>query len=107
MKNVNRILVAIAISCCSIVFGQTDTLENNITKKHMLSNSATSSSNKNQPLYILDGKPIDNKEFQSLKPETIESITILKDTAATALYAAKGNGVIIIKTKKNSKKEIR
>jgi TonB-dependent SusC/RagA subfamily outer membrane receptor len=62
----------------------------------------------NQPLYIVDGKPIAQKEFETIKPETIESVTILKDSAATALYGITGKyGVIIIKTKKLSVRELR
>lgn len=61
-----------------------------------------------QPLFILDGKPINNNEFQNIKPETIESVTVLKDSAAKDLFDGQArNGIIIIKTKKLSKKELR
>jgi TonB-linked SusC/RagA family outer membrane protein len=64
------------------------------------------------PLYIVDGIPVaavrhqntltksaDINPIADLNPEDIESITILKDAHATALYGARGaNGVIIIKT---------
>lgn len=63
--------------------------------------------NDNPPLYILDGKFINDKEFQKLKPENIESVKVLKDSAATALYGSRGiKGVIIITTKKLSKREL-
>ena len=53
----------------------------------------------NSPLYIVDGIPIDNA-LQSLSPQDIQSIDVLKDAAATAIYGARGaNGVIIITTK--------
>jgi TonB family protein len=56
----------------------------------------------NQPLYIVDGKTIDNLNIASIDPNTIESINVYKDAKATALYGSKGaNGVIIIVTKKN------
>ncbi len=62
----------------------------------------------NQPLFILDGAIINEKEFQNIKPEIIESVTILKDTSATALFGKSGiNGVILIKSKKYSKSELR
>ena len=52
-----------------------------------------------QPLYILDGKPI--ASIEEILPENIESISVLKDQSATALYGEKGkNGVIIIVSKK-------
>ena len=62
----------------------------------------------NQPLFIVDGKPIDSKEIQNIKPETIESVTVLKDSVAKKSFDGQArNGVIIIKTKKFSKKELR
>ncbi|KIA95343.1 hypothetical protein OC25_05705 [Pedobacter kyungheensis] len=52
----------------------------------------------NAPLYIVDGEEI--KEETSINQSNIQSIEVLKDTAAKKLYGAKGNnGVIIIKTK--------
>lgn len=50
------------------------------------------------PLYVLDGKQID--DLSSVNPESIESINVLKDKMATEAYGSNGvNGVIIIKTK--------
>ena len=52
-------------------------------------------------LYILDGVPIENGYFQTLNPTDIESMTVLKDASAKALYGSRGsNGVIVITTKK-------
>lgn len=54
-----------------------------------------------QPLYVLDGVPIPAGEFQTLNPNDFESMTILKDAGAAALYGARGGtGVIVITTKK-------
>lgn len=53
-----------------------------------------------QPLYVVDGFPIGNSLGQSLNPADIESISVLKDAASTAIYGARGsNGVILITTK--------
>ena len=53
-----------------------------------------------QPLYVVDGFPIGTSLGQSLNPTDIESISILKDAASTAIYGARGsNGVILITTK--------
>jgi TonB-linked SusC/RagA family outer membrane protein len=53
-----------------------------------------------QPLYVVDGFPIGTSLGQSLNPSDIQSITILKDAASTAIYGARGsNGVILITTK--------
>jgi len=60
-------------------------------------------SNSNRPLIILDGVDKGNNyDISSLPSNHIESISVLKDSAATAVYADKGkDGVIIITTKKN------
>ncbi len=51
------------------------------------------------PLYVVDGFPTDN--IQTLDPNDIETIDILKDASATAIYGSRGsNGVIIINTKR-------
>ncbi|SFE95325.1 SusC/RagA family TonB-linked outer membrane protein [Thermophagus xiamenensis] len=56
------------------------------------------------PLYVVDGIPFDG-DLSSLNPADIESITVLKDAASTALYGARGaNGIIMITTKKGSGK---
>lgn len=70
-----------------------------------------------QPLYVIDGVPV-NSDYDtmsstsnnamdpmaSINPTDIESVTVLKDAAATAIYGARaGNGVIVITTKKGAK----
>jgi TonB family protein len=53
------------------------------------------------PLYILDGKEMPNFNLSSLNPKDIESISVLKDKSAGALYGNKGaHGVVVITTKK-------
>ena len=53
------------------------------------------------PLYVIDGFPSESSGLSSLNPNDIESIDILKDASATAIYGARGaNGVVIITTKK-------
>ena len=81
----------------------------------------------NQPLFVIDGVPIDNSNFsgsgqqrgfggataydygntaQDIDPNSIESMTVLKGAAATALYGQRGaNGVILITTKDGSGNE--
>ncbi|MBS1660372.1 MAG: TonB-dependent receptor [Bacteroidetes bacterium] len=55
------------------------------------------------PLYVVDGFPTDN--IQTLSPNDIESIDILKDASATAIYGSRGaNGVVIINTKRGTSK---
>ncbi len=55
---------------------------------------------KNKPLYLVDGFVV--TETSDIKPETIESIDVLKDESATRLYGDKGkNGVVLIKLKKD------
>ena len=59
----------------------------------------------NSPLYVVDGIPFDGS-ISSINPQDIESMTVLKDAAANAIYGARGaNGVILITTKKADSKE--
>ncbi|MCQ2142374.1 MAG: TonB-dependent receptor plug domain-containing protein, partial [Bacteroidales bacterium] len=56
--------------------------------------------NPNTPLFILDGFEASLEKIQDLDMNRIESITILKDASAKAIYGSKaGNGVIVIETK--------
>ncbi|VXB12879.1 MULTISPECIES: vWA domain-containing protein [Chryseobacterium] len=58
------------------------------------------------PLYVINGKVSDSKAFSNLNPNTIESVSVLKDAAATSIYGNRAsNGVVVIKTKKLSRKE--
>jgi iron complex outermembrane receptor protein len=65
----------------------------------------------NDPLIVIDGLPISNTTIAgstsflaSLNPNTVESITVLKDASATAIYGSRAsNGVILITTKKGGK----
>lgn len=51
------------------------------------------------PLYVVDGVPFDGS-VNSINPDDISSMTVLKDAASAALYGSRGaNGVIIITTK--------
>jgi TonB-linked SusC/RagA family outer membrane protein len=55
----------------------------------------------NSPLYVIDGFPLEDVDNNALNPADIESIEVLKDASATAIYGARGaNGVIMITTKR-------
>ena len=80
----------------------------------------------NEPLYVIDGLPIDNSPLLSgggaaglgsnqnprnplnaLNPNDIESIEVLKDASATAIYGSRGaNGVILVTTKKGNREKV-
>ena len=63
----------------------------------------------NNPLIVLDGMPYDGA-LNSINPNDVESMTVLKDASASAIYGARGaNGVVLITTKKgrNQDAEIR
>lgn len=78
---------------------------------------ATSLTQGNQPLFVVDGVPLDNSDFSTgatggggydygnlgsdLNPDDIESVSILKGASATALYGSRAaNGVVMVTTKK-------
>lgn len=64
----------------------------------------TSSLGNSEPLYIVDGIPVEGLDF--LNSNDIESINILKDGASAAIYGARGgNGVVLITTKSGSKNQ--
>lgn len=53
------------------------------------------------PLYVVDGIPLTQAFFRNLNPNDIDTVTVLKDASATAIYGNRGtNGVILITTKK-------
>ena len=61
----------------------------------------------NTPLYVVDGVPFDG-DISSINPSDIESMSVLKDAAAAALYGARGaNGVIMVTTKKGKTHDAR
>lgn len=71
---------------------------------NVLIRGENSISSSTDPLYILDGTPIDAGVFATMNPNDFESISVLRDAAATALYGARGaNGVIVITSKKGQK----
>lgn len=58
----------------------------------------TGTINNSDPLYIVDGVPVDGLDF--LNPNDIESMNVLKDAASAAIYGSRGaNGVVLITTK--------
>lgn len=60
----------------------------------------------NSPLYVVDGIPLPPSSggMESLNPNDIESVDVLKDASATAIYGSRGaNGVILITTKQGKK----
>lgn len=64
---------------------------------------AVSINNSSQPLIVVDGFPL-AAGLNNINPDEIESFTVLKDAAATALYGSRaGNGVILIPTKRGKK----
>ncbi|MEL7833999.1 TonB-dependent receptor [Fodinibius sp. Rm-B-1B1-1] len=77
---------------------------------------ATSINASNEPLYVIDGVPVSNESnsavgvgnqglngLSTVNPQDIESIEVLKDASATAIYGARGaNGVVLITTKDGS-----
>ena len=67
--------------------------------------------NNNQPLYVIDGVPTFMEDtginpLINISPNDIESIDVLKDAAATAIYGSRGaNGVVIVKTRNGKRNE--
>lgn len=59
-----------------------------------------------EPLYVIDGIPSSSRAIMAMNPNDIESISILKDAAATSIYGSRAsNGVIYVTTKAGSYNE--
>ncbi len=77
--------------------------------------SGSSLNASNDPLIVIDGVPVESNGIagsgnylNTINPNDIESISVLKDASATALYGSRAsNGVIIITTKKGSKGKVK
>jgi TonB-linked SusC/RagA family outer membrane protein len=55
----------------------------------------------NSPLYVVDGVPLQGTGIESLNPNDIEAIDVLKDASATAIYGSRAaNGVVLVTTKR-------
>lgn len=62
----------------------------------------------NEPLIVVDGMPVSSDFFRRINPNHIESVNVIKDSGATAIYGSRGsNGVIIIKSKKEFSSKIK
>ena len=72
----------------------TPALDESLTSEHALKNDP------NQPIFMLDGYEVSMEKIYDLDIERIETYTILKDAAATAIYGSRAaNGVVVITTK--------
>lgn len=82
------------------------------SSSRMIIRGASSIGSNNQPLFVVDGVPVDNSNFgsgtgidygnaaASINPDDVESINVLKGPSAAALYGSRGaNGVVLITTK--------
>ncbi|WP_299887944.1 VIT domain-containing protein [uncultured Lacinutrix sp.] len=66
---------------------------------------ANSISGNTKPLYIVDGVPVSESDFRSINSNNIGSLSVLKDSATTAIYGNRGvNGAVVITTKEGLKK---
>lgn len=74
----------------------------------VLIRGGTSLSSSNQPLYVVDGVPLSSGNQSDIDPNNIESIEVLKDASASAIYGSRAaNGVILITTKTGQKGDLK
>ena len=114
----NDIMSSLAGKVAGVQIGETSSDPG--TSKSVIIRGVSSLSGSNQPLYVVDGVPLNNTATYSsdglnsgydfgngasaVNPNDVESMTILKGAAATALYGSRaGAGVILITTKKGTK----
>ncbi len=69
------------------------------TERYLIRGANSLNSN-SQPLYIVDGSPVDAETFKQIPQNTIKSVNVLKDQSATAIYGNRAsNGAVVITTK--------
>jgi TonB-dependent SusC/RagA subfamily outer membrane receptor len=69
---------------------------------------AASITGNNEPLFVVNGVPMDRLNINNLNPNDIDNIEVLKDASATAIYGSRGaNGVILIQSKSLKSEKIR
>ena len=116
----NDIMSSLAGKVAGVQIGETSSDPG--SSKSVIIRGVSSLSGSNQPLYVVDGVPLNNSASYSsdglnsgydfgngasaVNPNDVESMTILKGAAATALYGSRaGAGVILITTKKGTKQK--
>lgn len=136
MKKIKIFSLAIAMLCSLAIFSQektvTETVFSDFEDKDRIENSKSIDtirpntqlsekdnqkpkiafrcglSSDSKPLYVVDGIPTSEVIIKTINPNNFESFNVLKGLAATALYGSMAaNGVIMIKTKNLSKKELK
>lgn len=115
-----NVMNSLAGKVAGLVVNQTASGNSGSTRVMLRGN--TEITGNNQPLYVIDGVPLDNTNFGSagteggydlgdgisaINPDDIENMTVLKGPAASALYGSRAShGVILITTKKAEKDKI-
>ena len=108
MKTFQFIMTSILLLISSLVFGQEKEADN--APKKSIRNVCTHSTYRvaAEPLYIVDNVIVDKEFIKEIDPESIQSVSVLKDKGTQALYGTSGkNGVIIIETKQAKQKKIK
>lgn len=94
----NNILGSDPNSLPSITMRGSTSLDSDVK---IIQNESSNTTDSNLPLFILDGFEISLERMNDLDENQVESITLLKDAGATALYGTRGaNGVVVITTKR-------
>lgn len=100
VSNVSRLLQGTAAGVQSVSSSGQPGSEASIYIRGVGSINASS-----KPLYVVDGAPYDG-DLSAINPADIESMSVMKDAASTALYGSRaGNGLVIITTKQGAKDE--
>ncbi len=86
---------------------QVNNAYNQPSNAHDIKIRGSSTINAQQPLFIVDGKPVNKKDLSHINPKDIKSVNVLKDAESTAIYGNRGSqGVIIISTQQQMESDI-
>lgn len=111
-RSMKKYMLLLVVFSHQVSLAQDNKNEVNVVKEQIQikgSNCSISSINTNsEPMYVIDGVISTKEVFSVLNPNSIESISILKDSSTTSIFCCRTNRVIIVKTKDGfTKKEQR
>lgn len=103
-KNIDKPAVSVAERLVGVVPGVASTLDSEGNVSLSIRGQSTLLSS-GRPLLVVDGFPIEGG-FESINPNDVESISVLKDAAAASIWGARAsNGVIVVTTKQSKKQK--
>ena len=100
---INDPITLIAGKVAGLSLSNTNRADPNSIADISLRGPATATGNNSGPLFVIDGVPLDQGNLQTIAPNDIASIDVLKDGSAASIYGSRATGGVIIVTTKKGK----